>query len=202
MNIDLQPALDDAYKTQEEWISLYNSQQGEFQGKRMISAPDIVRAPEHVSPLELARLQQDGRRFWIVTSTHISYQPDSLAGVVTHNYGSTVAEPKEISLDNIPDLTGRYAVQVVKMPGGLAYLNALVDGDYTESKLLQMFSELARMDAEKIIFWTPDQHSRKFYAGYAVRFFDFDSNLHVGGDDPFSSCGGGHSRGVLIDSPS
>ncbi len=47
--IDLQPADNGEYRTQNQWIALYNAQEGEFEGKRMISAPDIYQAGKAVS---------------------------------------------------------------------------------------------------------------------------------------------------------
>ncbi|MCK4521289.1 MAG: hypothetical protein KAU20_01855 [Nanoarchaeota archaeon] len=198
--IDLQPAEDGAYKTQENWIALYNTQEGEFKGKRMISAPDVIGASELASPEALASLQKDCRESWVITSTHISYQPDTLAGVVTHNYQSAVVSPKVISLDEIPVLKGEPASKVVETTRGLSYVRALADDRYAKpATLLKRLVALSHgeKEPEKITLWTPDRGLRRLYTERAVGFGDDVCGFRVYGSILFSSVMG-RSRAVLI----
>lgn len=194
--IDLQPA-DKAYRTQKQWIELYNAQEGGFKGKRMISAPDVIGAPEHASPEALAGLQQYYRKLWVVTSTHIRYQPDTLAGVVTHNYQSTVVSPKILFLDEIPVLQGEPVSKVVKTLEGLSYLRALADNKYAKPvELLGRLVALSQQEPENIALQTPDQGSRISCTERAVGFGDDAGRFHV---VDFDSLGeGGNSLGVLV----
>lgn len=195
--IDTQPADNGAYKTQEQWIISYNGQEGEFKGKRMISSPDILGAPEHASAEELASLQEDCRDSWIVTGTHNSYHPNTLAGKVIHNYLSAVVRPKVVSLDDIPVLQGVPLTEVVKMQSGLLYVRALADDEHAKSvDLSKNLVELTGREPQDILFYTPTQSSRNSYPERAVGFGDVGGRFRVSGlrfDD-----GSGLSRGVLI----
>lgn len=202
--MDLQPACNGAYKTQKDWIELYNSQQGEFRGKRMISSPDVIKAPEHALPEALASLQKDCREAVIITSTHNRFKPDiqykPLAGNVIHNYQSRIVTPKIISLDEIPVLQGEPADKVVGTIRGLAYVRALADNRYAKpAKLLKLLVALSQREPENIAFWTPDQNLRKQYPEWAVRFYDFGDWFLVYGVSDFGNVSG-RSRGVLINS--
>jgi hypothetical protein len=71
--IDLQPALNGKYLTQKDWIAKFNSQEGEFKGKRMITAPDVYQAGRSGSKDLLASLQDDFGDSWVVSGTRILY---------------------------------------------------------------------------------------------------------------------------------
>jgi len=199
--IDLQPAEDGTYHTQKKWIALYNAQEGEFRGKRMISAPDIIGAPEIASPEALTSLQKDCIYSWVITSSHTSFrphQPNPLAGNVIHNYQSSVVSSKVISLDEIPVLQGESANRVVETAEGLSYLRALADDRYAKPEtLLKRLTALSQRDPEDIALWTPEQGSRGSYPERPVVFGDLSHRFCIEGDNDFDYSGG-HSRGVLI----
>ncbi len=201
--IDLQPAEDGAYKTQKNWIALYNAQEGEFKGKRMISAPDVIGASELDSPEALASLQEDCRGLsWVVTGTHTSFRPYTpykpLAGDVIHNYQSTVVRPKVISLDEIPVLQGVPASKVVETRKGLSYLRALENDMYANpvTLLKRLVALSPKKEPRNIVLWTPDQCSRISYPERAVGFSDTVYKFIVYGNH-FDNANG-RSRGVLI----
>ena len=196
--IDLQPADGGAHRTQQQWIALYNAQEGEFKGKRMIASYDVIGAPSSASPKLLASLQKDCVEYWIITSTHNSYQRSTLAGNVIHNYQSTVVRPKIIYLDEIPVLQGEPASKVVEMPGGLLYIRALANDRHAKpAALLNGLVALAQREPEDIFFHTPDQDSRNMDSERAVRFGDGGGGFHVGGGSRFVN-GNGRSRGVFV----
>ncbi len=203
--IDLQPAQHGKFRIQEQWVALYNAQEGEFKGKRMISSPDMIGTPEIASPEALASLQKDCIDRWVVTSTHnsfIPYQRTPLAGDVIHNYQSSVVRPKLISLDEIPVLRGESARIIERKDdfakSTLRYLRALADDRYVKPiTLLKRLSTLAQREPEDIALWTPSQSSRQSIPERDVRFYGNDVRFHVDGDSIFDS-NVGHSRGVLI----
>lgn len=192
--IDLQPIGDGVHKTQEEWIKFYNSE------VRMISAPDVIGASKYASPEALEILKKECTDSFIITSTHISYKPKTLAGVVTHHYQSTVVNPKIISLDEIPVFWGESVKKVVKTKEGLLYLRALADDRYAKpNELLEMLVKLSKMEPKDIHLCTSQESSREeAYPGRAVAFgFGRDHGFSIDG----ASClkyMSGHSCGVLI----
>lgn len=195
--IDPYPALNGATHTQEQWISLYNSQGGEFKGKRLINAYDLIQAPK-TNPQVLPSLQEDCRRSWIVTAAHNHFKQRTLAGDVIHNYLSTVASPIRIYLDEIPVLEGVPAIQVVENQAGLLYFRALAnDMDAKPRDLLSNLETLTQRDANKILVYTPNQDSRNSYPERAVRFGNVDLWFHVSGDIHFDF-DIGLSRGVSV----
>ena len=196
--IDLQPADNMACRTQRDWIALYNAQKGEFRGKRMISAPDVIGAPERASPEAFASLQKDCRESVVVPSTHISYQPNTLSGIVTHNYQSIVVNPKIISLDEIPVLQGEPVSKVIETTRGLSYVRALADDKYVRpATLLNRLVALSQREPKDIELWTPTQDSRRSYQERAAGFGGGDRWFRVGGGYYFGN-GVGRSRGALI----
>ena len=199
IDMDLAPALNGAYKTQKQWIELYNSQQGEFKGKRMLTSSDVINVSDVVDSLEaLASLQRDCRKDWIVTSTHIGYTPANLSGTITHNYQSTVVQPRSITLDNIPVYQRESVKNVVETSEGRAYLRALADDRHINPvTLLKRLSLLSQREPKDIVLWTPDQSSRAAYSERAVRFVDDGHRFRVFGDN-FFGVNVGRSRGVSV----
>jgi hypothetical protein len=195
--MDLQPAKNRASHTQNQWIALYNSQRGEFHGRRMITSSDVIKAPE-IAPEALPSLQKDCLDYWVVTSTHISYRPNALAGDITHNYQSAVVRPRMISLDVIPVLQGVSAREVVRISAGRLYLRALANDRYaTESRLLQRLADLSQKEPENIFLYTPYQGLRASNPESAVWFGDISAGFNIDGGNIFGD-GSGHSRGVLV----
>lgn len=202
ITMDLAPALNGAYNPQKQWIALFNSQEGEFKGKRMITSSDVINASDIVDSLEaLASLQRDIKN-GVVTSTHNSYAPDNLSGTITHNYQSSVVQPRSITLDNIPVLQGE-SVKIIEGKTNLAvaareYLKALANDRYVKPvTLLKRLSLLSQREPEDIVLWTPDQSSRVAYSERAVGFGGVGHRFRVVGIYSFD-CNYGLSRGVSV----
>jgi len=91
--IDLKPADNGKYRTQDKWIPLFNDK-----GQRMISAPDVYRIGQIGSHDLVESVRADFHTAWLVTSTRITYNSNNLGARITHNFGSKVVAPTETRL--------------------------------------------------------------------------------------------------------
>ena len=182
--IDLLPADNGAYRTQEQWIAFFNEQQ-----RRMISAVDVYGKGKSAPDEVLQSLRKD----LLVSSTRNSYSGDDLSGIVTQNYGSGVVAPSRRNVLVIPVYNGTPLAQALETKEGLDYLQALFDTTDDRDAITGTLENLSGRSADNIFLWTPSQDSRKKYPERAVRFGGGGDRFLVGG----SRFGGlGRSRGV------
>lgn len=188
--IDLQPADGRAIKTQKQWIAYFNQLK-----QIMISAPIIYQASKTASYEILQSLRQDFIDDMITSSTRISYNPDNLGARITHNFGSSVTQPKQIDVAEVPIYKRESAKNVVgdnKNPGkGLLYVRALFDTQDRPNTILNTLEKLSQRASENIMFWTPDQDSRRAYSERVADFnYHFRRQFIVDSDNLFDNSEG------------
>jgi len=178
-------------KTQNVWISWYNEQ-----GKIMASAPDIYNTGKCADEKLLESLRKDFKDYWIVTSTRIIYDKDSLDGRIIHYFGSEVIKPGEITSIKIPIYRGAGIQDVLNDENGLDYLNCLFNiGDDPDDAIKTLENLNGQYKKDKIKIWTPDQDSRRSYSERAAGFYFDGGGFHISGGSRVGD-GGGYSRGV------
>ena len=201
--IDSQPADNGSgYRGPHQWVGLYNTQRGEFEGKRMISAPDIYQAGKSSSGKILRSLRKDFDKSCEVSSTIIQYSPNDLSALITHNFGSTVVPPTEINIPMIPVYQITPLPQVLNEENGVTYFQSLFNTTDDPKTITEVLKHLSKKKANNIMCSTLDQRIRKNYSGseldvgfsYIDHMFFVFCNIHFDGNDG----GHGRSRGVLI----
>ena len=195
--IELLSAEEGTYKTQSDWIKYFNKQ-----GKRMISAPDIYKAGKSDSKELRNSLKKDFFESRIVSSTRIIYtpnlhNPNDLGARIVHNFGSTVINPKEKIIAEIPIYEGESVKSVVEGKG-LPYVRAIFDTKDRKYKILDTLQELCEESPENIKFSTPDLTLRRTYPERNVGFLNVNFKFFVVSGDGISDFSGGRSRGVSI----
>ena len=177
-----------ATKSQDSWILWYNQQ-----GRVMASAANIYQAGKTGDRTLLASLQKDFLESWIVTSTRIDYDQNTLSSRITQYYGSTVRTPAATTID-VPVYNNAIAT-VLQDAQGLRYLQSLFNTSDIAEQIMQTLEKLSGKTRSEIKIWTPDQASRKSIPQRAVRFDLDSSEFRVVGVD---RVGGnvGRSRGV------
>jgi hypothetical protein len=216
--IDIKPIWDDWRTTQINWSLLFNQQVGEFEGKRMINSADVINASEYATPEEIEGLQKTCEEYGLITATQLFYHPhyinseflsyapgeglDNLRAKLTLNLASTVAEPKETYLDEVPILEGVSARNVVDMSKGLRYLRALADDEWAEpATLLNRLATLANRDPDDILFWTSNRQDRGRFQLVPVKFAYEGKRFHItGGFNREGNIILGYTHGVKLDS--
>ncbi len=174
--IDLLPADNGAYRTQEQWIAFFNEQR-----KRMISAADLYQAGKFASDEQLKSLRDGFNVSWLVSSTRIGYSGDGLSGRITQNYGSIVVTPSQTDVPVIPIYKGTLLAQALQTKEGIDYLQAVFDTNDNHGTIEGTLEHLSGRDADNIILWTTDQNLRKRDSQRAVGFIDGGIRFHVGG---------------------
>ncbi|MBI2129843.1 hypothetical protein HYU07_06425 [Candidatus Woesearchaeota archaeon] len=197
ITIDLQSAVNGAYKTQKDWIALYNAQEGEFKGKRMISASDIYQAGKTASDEVLGSLRKDFDESWEVSSTRIRYNPNDLGAKIVHNFGSTVVQPTKINISVIPVYQDTPLPRILNEEDGVTYFQSVLNTTDNPKTITEVLEHLSKRRAGDIRDWTPDQSSRNSNPERAVGFDDFGGWFLVDGNYRFDGSFG-RSRGVLI----
>lgn len=194
--IDLQHADNGELHLANEWIALYNSQKGEFKGKRMFSAPDFYRLMS--APNEIRKSIVNN---WIIALPIIIY--DSKGGArIIHNYKSAIpgVKPVEIALTEVPVYSKESIITIVQTDLGLSYIKALFQTQDTPVQIINKLEKITGKNAKDILFRTTNQENRKVYSKRAVLFGDIDDGFHVDGDSSFDGKDYGLSRGVRVNS--
>lgn len=193
--IDLQPADNGKYRTQNQWIPFFNEK-----GVAMISAPDVYRAGQSGSDELVKSLRKDFDRDYIVTSTRIIYNPNSLDAKIVHNHGSTVVKPTEskVIVPVYQDWTK--LSKVLGTEEGKAYLSALFGTKDNAENMAKTLSKLSGKSIDDNCVWTPTQDGRKDRPERAVGFDYGSGRFHVDGDGWVDDFDLGQSRGVSVKS--
>lgn len=196
--IDPTAADNEAVRTQNQWIELYNAQGEEFKGKRMISAPDVYMIGKNGIPELVQSVRDDFEKRWLVTSTREKYRQDTLDARITHNHGSTVVQPTE-KIILVPVYRGTPLDQVLRTEEGIAYLRIKFDTNDSPEDIGRTLAALSGKPSNLTYIWTPDQASRATYQGRAAGFDSVNGRFHVYGG--YRVVGyGGLSRGVSVKS--
>ena len=187
--IDLKPADNGKYRTQDKWIPFFNDK-----GQRMISAPDVYRIGQIGSHDLVESVRADFHTAWLVTSTRITYNSNNLGARITHNFGSKVVAPTETRL--VAPVYQNVALgRILETAEGRAYVSALFNTQDSPDVVAKTLATLSGKSTDNTYIWTPQQKSR---AEHRERAVDFDSDgegFHVFGYNlPDSKYG--FSRGV------
>lgn len=196
--MDIQPADNEAIKTQEEWIQYFNQQ-----GKRMISAPDVYRIGQKYligqnGTRELVQsVRDDFERSFLITSTRETYNPNilTLDAIITHNFGSTVVQPTEKTV-LVPVYQCTPLDEVLKTEKGVDYLRIKFDTNDSPDKIKETFAALSGKPANLIYIWTPTRKSMLNYQERVASFGFGGDGFLVGGDCKVYGLSG-RSRGVV-----
>ena len=199
--IDLKPAGGGKAHAQDNWIQKYNSQEGEFEGKRMIIAPDVYRAGKS-GLIELVRSLRNGFcNPLLVTGDRDVYIGDCTHARIIHNYGSTIPGVQPIeSIVEVPvyrDDQDARADRVLKDNEGIKLAQARFGTTYGPDEIGEALVFLSGMKLDEIYLRTPLLKERARYPERAVVFSSILNRFFVYGIDPITD-NGGRSRGVLI----
>ncbi|MFA5141565.1 MAG: hypothetical protein WC471_01180 [Candidatus Woesearchaeota archaeon] len=185
-----------ANKVQNDWIEYFNQRR-----EIMISTGDLYQwlKQGNLDQKILASLRDDFSKIYLVTSTHIKYEPPTLHGTITQHYGSKMVAPLEKRVI-VPEYWDTKAVDALKEKEGLTYLQAYFDTLDDGDKILQAMEELSGKKRSEIKLWTP----KLVDATYTIRsqlveraaVLNYsDSGFHLYGNlDP--DLNGGRSRRV------
>ena len=163
---------DNKYRTQEEWINLFNEEK-----KQMISIPDIFQLVKDNNIEAIESLRKDFKDYWLVTSTRIIYNSKDLSAKVINNANSNIVKQIEIPLKEIPICRPTYIKEFLETDTGLNYIRALLNNKKaTREEIINFFVTLSGKKAKNIRFWTPSQSSRegKQVRSVGLCFDDFD----------------------------
>lgn len=157
-NVDLRHALSDSEHhsyNQKEWMELYNKQEGEFKGKKMITAPDLYRAAQEWPEKLLKSLREDmvGP---LITGTTILCSEENPSLKIIHNYGSRLASPIEVVVAEIPKISQYMRIENALKDSGLDYVQKLFDTSDNLSKVIETLEKLSLRPAEDIRFMTEE----------------------------------------------
>lgn len=189
LGIDFAPADNGKKETVKYWTSFFNSQ-----GKAMISAFDVYRAPDSVLP----SLREDFNGQWLVTSTRVTYSSDNLSARIIHNYGSKVVTPTQREVI-IPFYMAEKVENVVKGEG-LKYLQTLFDTEDSAFKLIGRLEDIGGKEAKDIVISTPNQDSRGHNFERAIDFVYHEDRFNIDSNWFLEVSIVGRARGVSVKS--
>jgi len=141
--IDSEPANGGKYKTQQDWIAFFN-----VQSKPMVSALDIYRVGKGGQEKLVEGLRADFKKHWEVTSTRITYSPETLNAKITHDYGSIVVQPTEKRLI-VPVYQNTTLDTVLGTDQGVKYLRTLFDTRDSKKSIEQTLFNLSGSNAHE-----------------------------------------------------
>ena len=194
-SLDTAAAENRAVKTQDDWITYWNTL---TDGRVMASMGDFYRAGKEADSKLLRSLQRDFNKNFLITSTRIYYDPDSLEATIIDYVGSTVVIPLE-RRTTIPAYTVVRLGEVLSSATGLAYLQTLLRTSDTADEIKKTLQRLSGKTSEETRVYTPLQGAGRNNLQRAARLwinsvrFDLDCIIDL--------CNDGCSRGVRLISP-
>jgi hypothetical protein len=197
--IDLQPADGGRPHTPCAWIDLYNSQEGEFKGKRQITVPDVLTLEGKA--LESSRT--DWNESAMVLGTGYLYIDDTKGKVVQH-FGSTIngVTPQFSKAFTLPVYQGVPLPDVKSTSDGRYFLSQTY-GEGNMNRLTERLvyvsnvQNLPNFEPSNILFWTLPRSHRTGKKYMAVGF-DFDGDLFLVDGSSWVVGYYGRSRGVSV----
>ncbi|HLC80827.1 MAG TPA: hypothetical protein VJG31_03575 [Candidatus Nanoarchaeia archaeon] len=205
--LDSAPAENGEFKTQNDWIAYWNNIRD---GRRFASLADYYQvfrqldnalrtgssAERTAANQSIVSLRKDLREKWLLTSTRIIYQPNSLEARLIHGFGA--GNPHQTSERNltVPLCWDTPITEVYSTAEGLAYLRSLLSTDETGPVIAERLSAVSGYQPQNIKIWTPALQVN----GYLTRSQLPERAVWLGaGDRRFrlSACGhpaGSHSR--------
>ena len=104
-------------------------------------------------------LRDDFDKSWLVTSTRIIYNPDTLDGKIVHNHGSAIVQPTERRVP-VPVYQGTPLGEVLESSQGRDYLHALFNTRDSPENVEKALTALSGKGIGDTYVWTLDQASR------------------------------------------
>src|SRR3989344_4313205 len=208
---DSAPAENGEFKTQNDWIAYWNNIRD---GRRFASLADYYQvfrqldnalrtgssAERTAANQSIVSLRKDLREKWLLTSTRIIYQPNSLEARLIHGFGA--GNPQQTSERNltVPLYWDTPITEVYPTAEGLAYLRSLLSTDETGPAIAERLSAVSGYQPQNIRVWTPPLQdtgylTRSQLSERAVGLSTVDRGFH------FSSGGhpsGGHGRSLGV----
>ena len=172
--IDLNPADNDAIKTQDDWITYFNAR-----NQIMVSTPDIYQAGKSGNQTLLNSLRKDFGNGWLLTSTTVKYTSDHQVAIIIHNYGSNLVQPIEHNIV-ISEHQPTHLANVLNNNEGLEYLQALFGTNDNAPQIRKTLHELSSYSLAKIKTWSTKLLERP--AERASGFYCLGDKFYVSSD--------------------
>ena len=164
--LDSVPAENGAVKNQNDWIAYWNSI---TDGRRFASIADYYQVFRQLSDAlktgsdaekaaanqSIDSLRKDLRESWLVTSTRIIYQPDSLEARLIHGFGAGNLQQTSGRDLTVPLYWNTPITEVYSTAEGLAYLRSLLSTDETGPVIAERLSAVSGYQPQNIKIWTP-----------------------------------------------
>src|SRR3989344_5273161 len=163
---DSAPAENGEFKTQNDWIAYWNNIRD---GRRFASLADYYQvfrqldnalrtgssAERTAANQSIVSLRKDLREKWLLTSTRIIYQPNSLEARLIHGFGA--GNPQQTSERNltVPLCWDTPITEVYSTAEGLAYLRSLLSTDETGPVIAERLSAVSGYQPQNIKMLTP-----------------------------------------------
>jgi len=174
--LDSVPAENGAVKNQNDWIAYWNSI---TDGRRFASIADYYQVFRQLSDAlktgsdaekaaanqSIDSLRKDLRESWLVTSTRIIYQPDSLEARLIHGFGAGNLQQTSGRDLTVPLYWNTPITEVYSTAEGLAYLRSLLSTDETGPAIVERLSAVSGYQPQNIRVWTPSLQD----TGYLTR---------------------------------
>jgi len=194
--LDSVPAENGAVKNQNDWIAYWNSI---TDGRRFASIADYYQVFRQLSDAlktgsdaekaaanqSIDSLRKDLRESWLVTSTRIIYQPDSLEARLIHGFGAGNLQQTSGRDLTVPLYWNTPITEVYSTAEGLAYLRSLLSTDETGPAIVERLSAVSGYQPQNIKMLTPALQNngyltRRQLPERAVRLDAVDQWFHLG----------------------
>ncbi len=196
LTLDPASAENGAVKNQEQWIAYWNNI---TDGRRFASLADYYQvfrqltdalrngsSVEKVSAEQsLASLRKDFQESYLLTSTRISYQPNSLEARLIHGYGASNHQLTSEKVLQVPEYWKTPIASVYALNENLIYLQALLNTDESGQTIVERLSVISDYQPYEIILWTPPlqgdswHNPRNLFASRAVELHSDSAGFHL-----------------------
>jgi len=176
-------------KTQDEWIKYWNRNKDKF----FPSAADLYKCFKKLGKKDIESLRKDFESSWLMTSTRIFYEKDSLNATITHNFKCKKIKSKSTKL-MIPELWNEPISNV-----NLNFLQVLFGTKDSRGQIIKVLEKISGKKSKDIIIWTLDKSWRKDYPERAVSFDYSSGRFRINGLNFLSDLNyNGRSRGCTF----
>src|SRR3989344_2201477 len=194
--LDSVPAENGAVKNQNDWIAYWNSI---TDGRRFASIADYYQVFRQLSDAlktgsdaekaaanqSIDSLRKDLRESWLVTSTRIIYQPDSLEARLIHGFGAGNLQQTSGRDLTVPLYWNTPITEVYSTAEGLAYLRSLLSTDETGPAIVERLSAVSGYQPQNNKMLAPALQNngyltRRQLPERAVRLDAVDQWFHLG----------------------
>lgn len=185
ITLDEAAADNGSTKTQNQWIGYWNTIQD---GRVFSSAPDLYQAFKQLKSLQegspqerqqsqslIDSLRQDFRQSWVVTSTRLIHQPNTLDTKIIHHFGNKDPSLIQQTELEVPEYLGIRLANSLSDPKLEIYLQSLLDTKDNIEEITKTLEFISNKPRPNIKIWTPplqiNQYlTRQQYPERAARF--------------------------------